>query len=77
MTMMKTVFSGIQPSGTLTLGNYLGAIGDIKQQLQKILFDDEYYNQLVFNARKLKKPDAAKHIAFLIKELERTKKQVL
>src|SRR5699024_11899862 len=24
--MMKTIFSGIQPSGTLTLGNYLGAI---------------------------------------------------
>ncbi|OLS39829.1 tryptophan--tRNA ligase [Alkalihalophilus pseudofirmus] len=24
--MMKTVFSGIQPSGTLTLGNYLGAM---------------------------------------------------
>src|SRR5699024_8943909 len=23
---MKTIFSGIQPSGTLTLGNYLGAI---------------------------------------------------
>lgn len=23
---MKTVFSGIQPSGTLTLGNYLGAL---------------------------------------------------
>jgi tryptophanyl-tRNA synthetase len=26
MTRMKTVFSGIQPSGTLTLGNYLGAM---------------------------------------------------
>jgi tryptophanyl-tRNA synthetase len=26
MTNMKTVFSGIQPSGTLTLGNYLGAM---------------------------------------------------
>lgn len=24
--MMKTIFSGIQPSGTLTLGNYLGAL---------------------------------------------------
>ncbi|WP_096189391.1 tryptophan--tRNA ligase [Evansella halocellulosilytica] len=24
--MMKTIFSGIQPSGTLTLGNYLGAM---------------------------------------------------
>lgn len=23
---MKTIFSGIQPSGTLTLGNYLGAM---------------------------------------------------
>ncbi|MGM9927271.1 MAG: tryptophan--tRNA ligase [Bacillus sp. (in: firmicutes)] len=24
--MMKTIFSGIQPSGTLTLGNYIGAL---------------------------------------------------
>lgn len=24
--MMKTIFSGIQPSGTLTIGNYLGAL---------------------------------------------------
>src|SRR5690625_1835766 len=23
---MKTIFSGIQPSGTLTLGNYIGAL---------------------------------------------------
>lgn len=26
LTRMKTIFSGIQPSGTLTIGNYLGAI---------------------------------------------------
>ena len=26
VTFMKTIFSGIQPSGTLTLGNYIGAI---------------------------------------------------
>jgi tryptophanyl-tRNA synthetase len=26
VNQMKTIFSGIQPSGTLTLGNYLGAI---------------------------------------------------
>lgn len=26
MNLMKTIFSGIQPSGTLTIGNYLGAI---------------------------------------------------
>ncbi len=26
MNILKTVFSGIQPSGTLTLGNYLGAM---------------------------------------------------
>lgn len=31
---MKTIFSGIQPSGTLTLGNYLGAIQQFVQ-LQK------------------------------------------
>ena len=23
---MKTIFSGIQPSGTITLGNYIGAL---------------------------------------------------
>ncbi|MGM8364384.1 tryptophan--tRNA ligase [Virgibacillus sp. W0181] len=28
---MKTIFSGIQPSGTLTLGNYLGAISQFVQ----------------------------------------------
>ncbi|MEI3604903.1 tryptophan--tRNA ligase [Pseudogracilibacillus sp. SE30717A] len=28
---MKTIFSGIQPSGTLTLGNYLGAIKQFVQ----------------------------------------------
>lgn len=28
---MKTIFSGIQPSGTLTLGNYLGAIRQFVQ----------------------------------------------
>ncbi|HLS67032.1 MAG TPA: tryptophan--tRNA ligase [Pseudogracilibacillus sp.] len=33
---MKTIFSGIQPSGTLTLGNYLGAIR------QFIQLQDEY-----------------------------------
>jgi len=29
--MMKTIFSGIQPSGTLTIGNYLGAIRQFVQ----------------------------------------------
>src|SRR5699024_8480066 len=28
---METIFSGIQPSGTLTLGNYLGAIQQFVQ----------------------------------------------
>src|SRR5699024_46960 len=28
--MMKTIFSGIKPSGTLTLGNYLGALQQFK-----------------------------------------------
>lgn len=23
---MKTIFSGVQPTGTITLGNYIGAI---------------------------------------------------
>src|SRR5690625_6174294 len=31
MMMMKTIFSGIQPSGTLTIGNYLGAIRQFVQ----------------------------------------------
>ncbi|MFC0557681.1 MGDG synthase family glycosyltransferase [Halalkalibacter alkalisediminis] len=53
------------------------AIDDVRHLLQKILFNDEYYSELVHNARKLKKPDAAKHIAYLIKKLESTKEQVL
>ena len=32
---MKTIFSGIQPSGTLTLGNYLGAIKQFVQLQQE------------------------------------------
>lgn len=31
VNIMKTIFSGIQPSGTLTLGNYLGAIQQFVQ----------------------------------------------
>lgn len=36
---MKTIFSGIQPSGTLTLGNYLGAI----QQFTELQKDHNCY----------------------------------
>ncbi|MFD2208495.1 tryptophan--tRNA ligase [Virgibacillus halophilus] len=36
---MKTIFSGIQPSGILTLGNYLGAL----QQFAKLQNDYECY----------------------------------
>ena len=32
----KIIFSGIQPSGTLTLGNYIGALRNFK------LLEDEY-----------------------------------
>lgn len=32
---MKTIFSGIQPSGTLTLGNYVGAIRQFVQLQEK------------------------------------------
>lgn len=33
----KTIFSGIQPSGTLTIGNYIGALRNWK------LLEDEYH----------------------------------
>lgn len=36
MKTLQTIFSGIQPSGTLTLGNYLGAL----QQFVEL--QDEY-----------------------------------
>ncbi|MGJ9459377.1 tryptophan--tRNA ligase [Oceanobacillus sp. CF4.6] len=36
---METIFSGIQPSGTLTLGNYLGAI----QQFVELQNDNDCY----------------------------------
>ncbi|TXL64037.1 tryptophan--tRNA ligase [Cerasibacillus terrae] len=36
---MKTIFSGIQPSGTLTLGNYLGAL----RQFEQLQDDHECY----------------------------------
>lgn len=35
-TPKKTIFSGIQPTGTLTLGNYIGALRNFK------LLEDEY-----------------------------------
>src|SRR5690625_1421225 len=31
LTIMKRIFSGIQPSGSLTIGNYLGAIQQFVQ----------------------------------------------
>ncbi len=39
---MKTIVSGIQPSGALTLGNYLGAIKNFVN-LQNSLSDTEFY----------------------------------
>ena len=39
---MKTVVSGIQPSGNLTLGNYLGAIKQFVD-LQNSLEDVNFY----------------------------------
>lgn len=50
-------------------------LGDVAESLQRILSDEDYYQVLVQNARKLKKPHAAKHIAAVIQDLER-KKQV-
>ncbi|WP_227936829.1 MGDG synthase family glycosyltransferase [Alkalihalobacillus deserti] len=50
---------------------------DVRSLLEKLLFNEEYYQGLVNNARILKKPNAAKHIAYLIKKLESTKKQIL
>ncbi|WP_449354078.1 tryptophan--tRNA ligase [Virgibacillus natechei] len=40
---MKTIFSGIQPSGTLTIGNYLGAM----QQFVKLQEDYQCYYCIV------------------------------
>ncbi len=37
-TAKKTIFSGIQPTGTLTIGNYIGALRNFK------LLEDEYDN---------------------------------
>jgi processive 1,2-diacylglycerol beta-glucosyltransferase len=51
-------------------------IEDISSHLEEMVFNEETYHQLVSNARKLKKPDAARHIAYVIKQLVRTK-QVL
>ncbi|MDT8859644.1 glycosyltransferase [Alkalihalobacillus sp. MEB130] len=48
----------------------------VTSHVQKMLYNEKYYNELVENARKLKKPDAAKHIVYAIKELVQTK-QVL
>ena len=39
---MKTIVSGIQPSGALTLGNYLGAMKNFVE-LQNSLTDTEFY----------------------------------
>ena len=42
----KIIFSGIQPSGTLTLGNYIGALRNFK------LLEDEY--QCIYCGRTLR-----------------------
>ena len=39
---MKRIVSGIKPTGTLTLGNYLGAIKQFVKLQQKMV-DDEFY----------------------------------
>jgi len=39
---MKKILSGIKPSGTLTLGNYIGAISKFVE-LQRSMPDDEFY----------------------------------
>ena len=39
---MKTIVSGVQPSGTLTLGNYLGAIKNFVK-LQDELPEHEFF----------------------------------
>ena len=36
VTAKKRIFSGIQPTGNLTLGNYIGALRNFK------LLEDEY-----------------------------------
>ncbi|GAE25286.1 diglucosyldiacylglycerol synthase [Halalkalibacter wakoensis JCM 9140] len=51
-------------------------IEEIAHHTENILFNHAVYDQLVQNARKLKKPDAAKQIAYAIKRLTQTK-QVL
>ena len=35
MDNRKTIFSGVQPSGNITLGNYLGAIKNWKKLQEK------------------------------------------
>nr|WP_085449810.1 glycosyltransferase [Halalkalibacter krulwichiae] len=52
-------------------------IEDIPILLERMLYDEKHYNQLVNHARKLKKPDAAKHIAYVIKKLELANQQIL
>ena len=39
---MKRIVSGIKPTGTLTLGNYIGAISQFVK-LQKSMPEDEFY----------------------------------
>ena len=43
---MKTILSGVQPSGKLTLGNYLGAI----KNFVTLQNNEEYDNFFVFIA---------------------------
>mgnify|MGYP003294721172 CR=1 FL=1 len=40
---MKTIVSGIQPSGTLTLGNYLGAIKNFVSMQNEADADDNIF----------------------------------
>ena len=37
---MKTIISGVQPSGRLTLGNYLGAIKNFVEIQEKEEYDE-------------------------------------
>ena len=54
----KTLFSAIQPSGILTIGNYLGALRNFKKlqdfikELKSLNFESEYWANIIENFKR-------------------------
>ena len=63
MTHQPRVFSGVQPTGALTLGNYLGAV-------KRFVELQEYFSEIVEQRRAEPREDLISALEKIVKELK-------